>query len=79
MMMCSNIVMLVYFILINMNVIIASSVRTFSSQICISNSLELSFSDKRICMGVIDLCLGTFYSLHVANTNSATCEGKERD
>jgi len=26
-----------------------------------------------------DLSLGTFYSLHVANTHSATCEGKKRD
>jgi len=44
-----------------------------------SNNLKLNFSDKRICLDAIDLSLGTFYSLHVANTHSATCEGKERD
>lgn len=44
-----------------------------------SNSLEFNFSDKRISFGAIDLCLATFYSLHVANTHRATCEGKGRD
>lgn len=56
------------------------------SEVCIlgfshldSNHVKFDFSDKRICLDAIDLSLGTFYSLHVANAHSATCEGKERD
>ncbi len=89
--MCSNIFILAYFILINVNIVIVVqymlliliwSMHIKDSAFMIetwSNSLELNFSDKRISLGAIDLCLATFFSLHVANTHSATCEGKGRD